>query len=422
MAENNEDENTGQNSALEMSDEDFANLDLSDLDKAISGDDTSTGEEEDERNRTDDSGDGSGSDDGGDDDDSGTGTGDGDGESDESGTGQQSDDKTEDDDGTGDGTGDRRESGAEPFTADDGEGEGGTPSQESSEINYKAEYEKLLSPFKANGKDMRVENVDDARTLMQMGANYNKKMAALKPNLKVVKMLQNHDLLSEEKISYLIDLSKKDPVAIKKLLKESEIDPEDLDLDTDHDYKQSNTYTVSDNELALDDVLDDIKDNPSFNDTINIITNKWDESSKTVLANNPNIIRIIDEHVAAGAFQEIWGTVERERMLGKLKGLSDLEAYKFIGDKINESGGFEKYKDAGSQSQNNNQSTTNQNQNKSQTQKPNTNKTVDSKLRDRKKAAGSTRATSGNTGGDEDFNPLAMSDEEFEKIAGSKYM
>ena len=59
------------------------------------------------------------------------------------------------------------------------------------ELDYKAEYEKLLKPFKANGRDIQVGSVDDAIALMQMGANYNKKMAALKPNMKLLKMLEN---------------------------------------------------------------------------------------------------------------------------------------------------------------------------------------------------------------------------------------
>ena len=38
-------------------------------------------------------------------------------------------------------------------------------------VDYKAEYERLLKPFKANGRDVSVASVDDALSLMQMGAN-----------------------------------------------------------------------------------------------------------------------------------------------------------------------------------------------------------------------------------------------------------
>ena len=55
------------------------------------------------------------------------------------------------------------------------EGEPDTGEADESPINYKQEYENLLATFKANGKDMKVDSVEDARRLMQMGANYKQK-------------------------------------------------------------------------------------------------------------------------------------------------------------------------------------------------------------------------------------------------------
>src|SRR5690606_29540484 len=78
------------------------------------------------------------------------------------------------------------------------------PPEETKSVDYEAEYKRLLTPFKANGREIQVKSVDDAIQLMQMGANYNKKMAALKPNLKLMKMLQNNNLLTEDKLSFFI--------------------------------------------------------------------------------------------------------------------------------------------------------------------------------------------------------------------------
>src|SRR5690606_34973436 len=111
--------------------------------------------------------------------------------------------------------------------------------EETKPVDYEAEYKRLLTPFKANGREIQVKSVDDAIQLMQMGANYNKKMAALKPNLKLMKMLQNNNLLSEEKLSFFIDLEKKDPAAINKLVKDAGINPMDLDAEKATGYKQS---------------------------------------------------------------------------------------------------------------------------------------------------------------------------------------
>lgn len=272
---------------------------------------------------------------------------------------------------------------------------------EKTKIDYKGEYEKLLAPFKANGREMQVDTVDDARTLMQMGANYNKKMAALKPNLKIVKMLEKHNLLDEEKLSFLIDLSKQDPNAINKLIKDSGVDPLDLDTEQASNYRP-NSYTVNDKEVELDSILDEIRDTESFNTTASIIGTKWDERSKQVLVDNPMLIKVINDHVESGIYDKISAVVERERMLGRLNGLSDIEAYKHVGDAINAQGGF--------------QSTSKTTNVKA------TNKVEDPSLKNRKKAASSTKSTKASTKVDDNFNPLAMSDEEFERIASSKFI
>lgn len=272
-----------------------------------------------------------------------------------------------------------------------------------STIDYKAAYEQLTKPFKANGKEIKVDNVEDAVTLMQMGANYNKKMAGLKPNLKLLKMLENNKLLDESKLSYLIDLDKKDPEAIKKLIKDAGVDPLDIDTNTPSEYKP-NAYNVSDNEVELDEILDEIRDTTSFSDTVDVISNKWDNSSKQIVLDNPDVIRIINDHMESGVYQQINTIVESERMLGRLKGMSDIEAYKHVGDVLNSNGEFNK----GSRTN-------------TETPKAGVKKAVDPKLKAKKKAASSTKTTAKKQI-EPEFNPLSLSDEELEKMDFSKFM
>jgi len=273
-------------------------------------------------------------------------------------------------------------------------------------VNYQEEYKKLTAPFKANGREMQIDNVDDARTLMQMGANYNKKMAALKPNLKIIKMLENNQLLDESKLSYLIDLSKNNPEAISKLIKDSGIDPLDIDTDNAKNYVPD-AYTVNDKEVELDAILDEIRDSSAFNTTASIIGNKWDESSKQVLVDNPSIIKIINDHVETGIYDKIAKVVESERTLGRLNGLSDIEAYKYVGDAINAKGGFNDLTN-GTSSGTNNVKATNR---------------VDSSLKDKKRAASSTKGAAKKSSKiDPDFNPLALSDEEIAKVGIDKFI
>lgn len=274
-------------------------------------------------------------------------------------------------------------------------------------VDYKAAYEKLFTPFKANGKDIAIANVDDAISLMQMGANYNKKMAALKPNLKLMKLLENNGLLSEEKIGFLIDLDKKNPDAISKLIKDSGADPMDLDAEKASGYKP-NTYTVDDREIELDTVLDEIQGTSSYNRTLEIVSTKWDGPSKQVIADTPRLLTVINGHVQSGIYDTIIKEVERERMFGRLSGLSDIEAYRQVGDAIQSRGGFDHL------------STQVQPKPIPVPVVPPKPRVDEEKLRDKKRAASSTKPTGSTVV--KDFNPLAMSDDEFSKQVNSKYL
>ena len=174
---------------------------------------------------------------------------------------------------------------------------------------------------------------------MQMGANYNKKMAGMKPSLKMLKMLENNELLDESKLSYLIDLSKNDPEAIRKLVKDSGINPLDMDVEADSTY-QPGAHAVDDATVALDSVIADIRDTEAYATTIDVVGTKWDEDSKSAIRQDPEILRVLNSHVEAGIYAQISEGVERERMLGNLSGMSDLAAYKAVGDAIHERDGF----------------------------------------------------------------------------------
>lgn len=332
----------------------------------------------------------------------------------------------EDDDAAAEGAGTATDGKAQ--SADDAEGEDKTqqnktsaedskaddkkPADEST-INHKSEYERLLAPFKANGRDIKVNSVDEAITLMQMGANYNKKMAALKPNLKLMKLLEKADLLSEDKISFLIDLNRKDAAAINKLVKDSGIDPMDLSAEKASAYKQS-TYTVDDREIELDTVLDDIQGTPSYTRTLDIVGTKWDAASKGVIAGNPSIMRVINDHVSSGIYDRIQQEIDNERMFGRLVGVSDIEAYRQVGDRLHAQGAFNAMAQGSSQA----------------AAKPAAEKVIvqpkpkqedDGALKDKKRAASSTKTVVSNSN-NQDFNPLAMSDEEFSKYVNKQFL
>ena len=278
------------------------------------------------------------------------------------------------------------------------------------DVDYKSVYEKLTAPFKANGRDITVKSVDDAIALMQMGANYNKKMAALKPNLKLMKMLENNGLLSEEKLGFLIDLEKRNPEAISKLVKDSGLDPLDLDPEKASGYTPK-TYTVDDREIELDTVLDEIQGTPTYNQTLHIVSNTWDGASKQVIANSPQLLKVINSHVQSGIYDQITKEMENERTFGRLNGLSDIEAYRQVGDSIQARGGFNHL--AQSQGQ--------QTPNKPVIVQPKPKMVDDDKLREKKRAASPSKPVAA-PGMKADYNPLALSDDAFSKLIHEKYL
>ena len=284
-----------------------------------------------------------------------------------------------------------------------------TPADNAPALDYEAEYKRLLAPFKANGREISVKSVDDAVTLMQMGANYNKKMAALKPSLKLMKLLENNGLLSEEKISYLIDIEKKNPNAIQKLVKDSGIDPMDFDAEKAGEYKPK-IHTVDDREIDLDTVLDEIQDTPTYNQTLQIVSKSWDGASKQVVANTPQLLKVINDHVANGIYNIISEEVERERVFGRLNGLSDIEAYRQVGDAIQARGGFNHLGNA--------QAKTSQ---APVVVQPKPKKADDDKLNEKRRAASSTKPANTSQASNDDFNPLSLSDEEFAKFAAKRF-
>jgi len=261
-------------------------------------------------------------------------------------------------------------------------------------IDYEAEYNKLMSAFKANGTEIAPKSPEDARRLMQMGANYNKKMAGMKPALKALKTLENNGLLDEEKLNFLIDLNKGNPDAIAQLLKDSAIDPLDVDVSTEKTYRPAN-HSVSDIELELDSVLTDIKSSPNYVKTLNIVSKEWDESSRNQIATTPHIISIINGQMDSGVFDQVMAAVQYDRSVGNLQGVSDFDAYKLTGNRLEQEGAF----------------------NKKPTPAIKADPVKELKRQAQRKAAGPTKVTSTKVRSvSPDFNPLDLSDEEFEKF------
>lgn len=213
--------------------------------------------------------------------------------------------------------------------------------EEQKPVDHKAFFEQVMAPFKANGKTIKLNSPEEVIQLMQMGANYARKMNAIQPHRKVLTMLENNGLLDENRLSYLIDLDKKNPEAIKKLIKDSGIDPLGIDTETETNYLEGN-HKVTDAEVHFRANLDELSSTPTGKETLQAINTTWDETSKEVLWEEPSLMPIIHSQRETGIYDRIVNEMDRQKMLGKITPDTPfLKAYKDIGDSLAAVGGFD---------------------------------------------------------------------------------
>lgn len=216
-----------------------------------------------------------------------------------------------------------------------------TPAAETAPVDYKAFHDQVMAPFQANGKTIQLRSVDEAIQLMQQGANYTRKMQAIAPHRKVLMMLENNGLLDESKLSRLIDLEKKNPDAIRALVKEAGIDPLDIDVHGESTYTPGN-HAVPDEAIAFQTTLDEVSSTPDGQETVREITASWDPESKAELWKDPSILGTIHQQRISGVYDRVVAEIERQRTIGAIPAnVSLLNAYRVIGERMTQAGAFQ---------------------------------------------------------------------------------
>lgn len=198
----------------------------------------------------------------------------------------------------------------------------------------KAFRDAIMGPIKANGSTIELRDVGEAVRLIQMGANYTQKMQEISQHKKTLLMLEKNNLLDEEKLSFLIDLEKRNPEAIKKLMKDGEIDPLDIDVNSDVNYDPSSNL-ISDTEYQAKVVLEDLKSTPDGMETIRHIADVWDNDSINFMWSNPQAFKLIHEQRLDGTYDKIVQEISRQSVLGALpQGAGFLEMYDLVGRQL----------------------------------------------------------------------------------------
>lgn len=285
------------------------------------------------------------------------------------------------------------------------------------EIDYKGFYEKVMTPFTANGTTITLQNPEEAVKLMQMGANYTKKMQAIAPYRKTIEFLKKENMLDDTTLSYLSDLNQHNKEAIKKLIKDSNIEFYELDPSREDEgetpYVPVNKNNFTDQQIIFRDKVDEINSTPEGHALIQTIHSSFDNESINALADRPYVLDVLATHHKQGIFDHVAKEIQRREIFDEsLKGKPFLQKYFEVGDAL-----------FGSQQQQQVQAP--QPQPVMQSYSPPTlgiRKAPVSSTAHQIKAMASPRTNQVKVKQNNEFDPLNLSDEEFERQFGNMFL
>jgi len=208
-------------------------------------------------------------------------------------------------------------------------------------LNFAEIGELVMKPFKANGQMVTLKSPEEAIKLMQMGAHFTRKMQAIQPHRKVLTMLENNGLLDEDRLNYLIDLDKKNPEAIKKLIKDAGIDPLEIDANIEPAY-QAGSHKVTDAEVTFKSAIEDLVSSDEGKASLEKFNTTWDDASKEAVWAEPGLLATFHEQRENGIYDRISTEIERQKMLGTISPqTSFIKAYETVGLQLHNSGAFQ---------------------------------------------------------------------------------
>jgi cell fate (sporulation/competence/biofilm development) regulator YlbF (YheA/YmcA/DUF963 family) len=202
---------------------------------------------------------------------------------------------------------------------------------------YKSFYEALTAPIKGGGTTIQVKSPEEAIALMQKGLDYTRKTQELAKDRKYILMLSQAGLLNEDKLDHLIAISKGDKTALARFLKDSKIDPIEIDTKEGDNYKPG-AHVVSDSHANLDSAIRDLESTDGGKETL-VEINTWDKESKEILWKQPSLLKQMHDCRQAGVYKIIADEVRRLKALGQLPAETPfLFAFKDIGNQLQAQG------------------------------------------------------------------------------------
>lgn len=184
-----------------------------------------------------------------------------------------------------------------------------------------------VSKTRANGVDYEFTNSEKLAMFDKMfpqATDYTKKMQQIKPWRKTIDAIEQAKL-GQDDVNLMIDVLKGDKNAIANVLKRTGVDA--LDLDVDNSDYVTKDYGRNVTELAIQDIVDEIGEDPEYRITHNVINKQWDEKSVDAFVEDPNMIRLLHNDVKSGVFDRL-SPIANKLKIYNGGTQSDLEYYK----------------------------------------------------------------------------------------------
>ena len=244
---------------------------------------------------------------------------------------EEEEETNEENDDSAEETLDATEEGQEEHTQDDA-GESEDESEATEEINYKEFYEKVaMAKFTANGREVEgFKNPDDLIRAQQMLHGYSDKMKVFKEYKPFIKTLEERGITADpEKFKLAMSLLDGDPEAIKKVLKDKNIDPLELDLD---DIKYVPKVKLpSDAQLLIEETYEQAENLGVGNKFNRVISKDWDIPSLQEMVSNSAVRADLLQHLKDGTYDIVQNEIKRMELLdanGLLDGMTSVEKYR----------------------------------------------------------------------------------------------
>jgi hypothetical protein len=147
-------------------------------------------------------------------------------------------------------------------------------------------------------------------------------------------------------LNYAIDLFKGNPQAIAKLIKEKNIDINQIvPQQTTNEFGETvtqpetpytpNDYSVSAEKYALSEVLDDLKASNKMQTVMDALKG-FDQDSLTEFAKEPKYLHALSNLIDTGAYADIRAELDRARTVDdpEIRGMNDFQAMNVIGSRF----------------------------------------------------------------------------------------